>query len=48
VALRYNDPDSIDVGIADRFMVNTTNGETGYRSGTAYVNDFTAGWNFGK
>jgi hypothetical protein len=30
------------------FRYNVPDGDTGYRSGTAYVADFTAGWNFGK
>lgn len=47
-ALRYNEPNGPDVGLLTRFMLNRTNGDTGYRSGDALVTDFSAGWNFGK
>ncbi|MGN8086387.1 SphA family protein [Ralstonia sp. 22086] len=47
-AVRYNVPDGIDLGITNRLLINRENGDTGYRSGTAYAADFTAGWNFGK
>ncbi|RQV69650.1 hypothetical protein DF024_01700 [Burkholderia cenocepacia] len=45
---RYNVPNGIDIGVTNRFLINRENGDTGYRSGAAYVADFTAGWNFGK
>lgn len=48
LALRYNEPNGPDVGLLTRFMLNRTNGDTGYRSGDALVTDFSAGWNFGK
>ncbi|RDK02476.1 SphA family protein [Paraburkholderia lacunae] len=48
VSLRYNDPNGIDVGVANRLMINRENGTTGYKSGTAYVSEFEAGWNIGK
>ncbi|TCG08106.1 hypothetical protein BZM27_14455 [Paraburkholderia steynii] len=48
VSLRYNAPNGIDLGVANRVMFNRENGETGYRSGTAYVGEFEAGWNIGK
>lgn len=48
LALRYNRPDGPDVGLLTRFLLNRTNGDTGYRSGDALVADFSAGWNFGK
>ncbi|AOJ94821.1 hypothetical protein WK22_17675 [Burkholderia multivorans] len=48
LAFRYNVPNGIDVGVNNRFLINQKNSDTGYRSGTAYVADFTAGWNFGK
>lgn len=47
-SFRYNVLDGIDVGMTNRFLINQKNSDTGYRSGTAYVADFTAGWNFGK
>ncbi|CAJ0690944.1 SphA family protein [Ralstonia holmesii] len=47
-SFRYNVPNGIDVGMTNRFLINRENGDTGYRSGSAYVADFTAGWNFGK
>ncbi|MGN6261131.1 MAG: SphA family protein [Ralstonia sp.] len=47
-SFRYNVPDGIDVGMTNRLLINRENGDTGYRSGSAYVADFTAGWNFGK
>lgn len=48
VAYRYNEPNGLDVGISNRLLLNQKNGDTAYRSGSAYVADFTAGWNFGK
>ncbi|WP_184056467.1 transporter [Paraburkholderia sp. MM5384-R2] len=48
VSLRYNAPNGIDLGVANRLMINRENGATGYRSGTAYVGEFEAGWNIGK
>ncbi|WEE80405.1 transporter [Comamonas testosteroni] len=48
VAFRYKDPNGLDVGISNRLLFNSKNSDTGYRSGSGYVGDFTAGWNFGK
>lgn len=48
LAYRYNDPAGLDVGVSNRFMFNQKNGDTDYRSGSAYAADFTAGWNFGR
>ena len=48
LALRYNNPQGLDVGLSNRLMLNMKNGETGYRSGDGYVGEFAAGWNFGK
>lgn len=48
VSLRYDAPNGLDVGMANRLMINRENSETGYRSGTGYVGEFEAGWNFGK
>ncbi|WP_186144455.1 SphA family protein [Burkholderia gladioli] len=48
LTFRYNVPNGIDLGIANRLLINRKNGETGYHSGTAYAADFTAGWNFGR
>jgi hypothetical protein len=47
VSVRYNVPNGIDVGLANRLLLNTKNGATNYRSGDGYVGEFTAGWNFG-
>lgn len=47
-AFRYNQPNGLDVGVSNRLLINQRNGDTGYRSGSAYVGEFTAGWNFGK
>jgi hypothetical protein len=48
VSLRYNAPNGIDVGLANRLLINRENGDTSYRSGTASVSEFEAGWNIGK
>jgi len=48
VALRYNDPSGLDVGVSNRLLINRKNSETDYRSGTAYVGEFEAGWNVGR
>ncbi|WP_082102429.1 SphA family protein [Robbsia andropogonis] len=48
ISLRYNVPNGIDLGVSNRVMFNRENSETAYRSGTAYVGEFEAGWNFGK
>ncbi|WP_354357694.1 SphA family protein [Variovorax boronicumulans] len=48
VAYRYNEPNGFDAGISNRLLLNQKNSDTNYRSGSAYVADFTAGWNFGK
>ncbi|MBN4666716.1 transporter [Pandoraea nosoerga] len=46
-AIRYNNPDGFDVGLSNRLMINQTNRDTNYHSGSAYVGEFTVGWNFG-
>ena len=48
VAYRYNAPGGLDVGISNRLLLNRRNSDTDYRSGNAYVGEFTAGWNFDK
>jgi len=47
-SIRYNNPLGLDVGVSNRWLLNTKNTETNYQSGDAYVAEFTAGWNFGK
>jgi len=47
LALRYDNPHGLDIGVANRLLLNTKNGRTGYQSGNAYVADYIAGWNFG-
>lgn len=47
-ALRYNQPNGLDVGLSNRLLINQRNSDTDYRSGRAYVGEFTAGWNFGR
>jgi len=47
ISIRYNVPNGIDVGLANRFLLNQKNGATNYTSGDGYVGEFTAGWNFG-
>ncbi|AOK00282.1 SphA family protein [Burkholderia vietnamiensis] len=46
-SIRYNAPNGLDVGIANRLLLNAKNGTTNYRSGNGYVGEFEAGWNFG-
>lgn len=46
-SIRYNVPNGIDIGIANRLLLNAKNGTTNYRSGDGYVGEFEAGWNFG-
>jgi hypothetical protein len=46
-SIRYNAPNGLDIGIANRLLLNTKNGTTNYRSGDGYVGEFEAGWNFG-
>ncbi|VVE88621.1 SphA family protein [Pandoraea bronchicola] len=46
-AIRYNTPDGLDVGLSNRLMINQTNRDTSYHSGSTYVGEFTLGWNFG-
>jgi hypothetical protein len=48
LAIRYNVPNGIDVGLANRLMFNEKNGATNYQSGDAYSGEFEAGWNIGK
>lgn len=47
LAYRHNTPNGFDFGISNRLLLNQRNGDTGYKSGSAYVGEFTAGWNFG-
>ncbi|MFM0436547.1 transporter [Paraburkholderia strydomiana] len=47
-SIRYNNPSGLDIGVSNRFLLNTRNSQTDYRSGDGYVAEFTAGWNFGK
>lgn len=44
---RYNNPNGLDVGAVGRFLVNAKNDSTNYQSGSAFVLDYTAGWNVG-
>ncbi|VWD35686.1 signal peptide protein [Burkholderia contaminans] len=46
--VRYNVPNGIDLGVSNRLLINQENSTTNYRSGTAYVGEFEAGWNFGR
>lgn len=48
VAIRHNNPDGLDLGISNRFLINQKNSDTGYRSGSGYVGDFIGAWNFGQ
>lgn len=48
VAYRYNKPNGFDAGISNRLMFNQRNSDTDYRSGSAYIGEFTTGWNVGK
>ncbi|MFM0741772.1 transporter [Paraburkholderia xenovorans] len=45
-AVRYSQPDGIDIGLANRVLINQRNRETNYTSGNAYVGEFEAGWHF--
>nr|WP_280189326.1 transporter [Delftia sp. PS-11]KAJ8745604.1 transporter [Delftia sp. PS-11] len=45
LAYRYKQSEGLDVGISNRLLLNQRNGDTGYRSGNAYVGEFTLGWN---
>jgi len=47
ISVRYNVPNGIDVGVANRFLLNEKNGATNYTSGDGYISEFAAGWNFG-
>ncbi|WP_431045854.1 SphA family protein [Roseateles sp. L2-2] len=47
VALRYSDPQGLDLAISNRLAINGRNGDTDYRSGSAYIGEFAAGWNTG-
>lgn len=47
LAFRHNDPSGLDVGLANRLLINRENDSTNYRSGRGYVAEFTAGWNVG-
>lgn len=44
---RYNNPQGLDAGATVRFLLNMKNQDTNYKSGTALVVDYMAGWNFG-
>lgn len=48
IAIRHNDPDGLDLGLSNRFLINAKNGDTGYRSGTGYIADFIGAWHVGK
>jgi hypothetical protein len=48
IAFRYNKPDGLDVGLANRFLLNSKNHENQYSSGDGYIGEFAAGWNFGR
>lgn len=48
LAYRYNKPNGLDVGISNRLLLNQRNSDTDYKSGNAYIAEFTAGWNFGR
>lgn len=48
LSVRYNVPNGLDVGLANRLLLNTKNGTTNYSSGDGYVAEFNAGWNFGQ
>ena len=47
LSVRYNVPDGIDLGLSNRLLFNQTNSATHYKSGTGYIGEFEAGWNFG-
>ncbi|MEM5317739.1 transporter [Paraburkholderia sp. JHI869] len=47
ISVRYNVPNGIDLGLANRFLLNEKNGTTNYSSGDGYVGEFEAGWNIG-
>lgn len=47
ISARYNVPNGIDLGLANRLLLNQRNGSTNYSSGDGYVAEFEAGWNFG-
>ncbi|MGF7189702.1 hypothetical protein JOE11_002749 [Robbsia andropogonis] len=48
LSIRYDVPNGFDVGVSNHLMFNQKNGDTGYRSGTAYIGEFQAGWHFNK
>ncbi|WP_422823804.1 SphA family protein [Variovorax robiniae] len=47
LAFRQTDPNGLDIGLSNRLLFNRENGDTHYRSGSGYIAEFTAGWNFG-
>jgi hypothetical protein len=44
----YSDPDGLEIGTTARLIFNTENPATKYTSGTEFVLEYAAGWNFDK
>lgn len=48
LSIRYDRPDSIDIGLSNRLLINEKNSDTNYKSGTGYTGQFHAGWHLGR
>lgn len=44
----YSDPQGLEIGTVARFIFNTKNTDTDYRTGTEFVFDYAVGWNIDK
>lgn len=48
LAYHYSDPHGLELGAAARFIFNSENTDTHYKSGDEFVLDYAVGWNFDK